>query len=322
MKHWSKQETEEIYEQLRTKSVSEIASHFHVPYAIMIDKIHKMGLNSKDERGISWSEQEDDVIKKHYQLAPQDYTMSLLPKRSWSAITQRARKTFGISRSSKDHVYVDYLFFNEWTEKSAYVFGFILADGYVRTENDSSKNGNKNILQIQVRIDDIDIIYKIAAALKFRGQLVNYGKSIKININNANIVSQLIQKGIPATQKTLKADYPPSLPKELDRHLIRGLIDGDGWSSIGKNVRDKDRYMLGFCGTEQLVKAVRSKLPIDTTAGQPYHDAPKCWRFGLYDLNALEVAKWIYTDAHIYIDRKYETYKRAIEIYKSKTLHS
>lgn len=313
-KIWSQEERYEIYDMVKTSSVSEMAKHFHVPYAKMIDKIHKMGLNSKNERQISWSPEEDAILQECYADAPKDYIMEKLPHRNWSAIRQRGKGKFNLIRKSRDHIYLNYRFFDEWTEESAYAYGFILADGYVHRANTAAK-GNKNILQIEVGIKDIDIIYKLAAAIQFRGSIVNYGKSVKISMNNAHLIDELVKKGMPLENKTFNATFPENVPSNMIRHVIRGLIDGDGWSTIMKNHRDKDMYVLGFCGTQSLVSSVKDLFPVDCSGRKVQREAKNCWGFSITGKKAYEVGKWLYSDSSIYLARKKKQLDAAKYIY-------
>lgn len=313
-KKWTQEERYLIYDMVKINTISEIAKTFCVSYSCMASKIHKMGLKAKNEREISWTKKEDNIILTNYEKASKDYIMSLLPKRTWCSIRQRAKKKFGLTRLATDRVYVDHTFFDEWTERSAYIFGYILADGYLSKRQNGS--GNKNVLQIEAGIKDIDIVYKIAAAMKFRGKIINSSSSIKINIHNANILDQLIKKGIPPKNKTFSAEFPKSVPSEFIRPLIRGLIDGDGSSLILKNNRGKDYYHIGFCGTEKLVKKVFSLLPFDLSTNKVYQEAEHCWRFIITGKKAYEIGKWLYTDASIYIDRKKEALEKATVLYQ------
>ena len=309
---WTQEEKYLIYDLVKEKTISQIAEIFGVTYSCMASKIHKMGLKCKREREVSWSEKEDQILCSIYEKASKDYIMSSLPKRTWCSIRQRAKKVFGMERLARDVTYVDHTFFDEWTEKSAYIFGFILADGYL-CKNESGI-GNKNVLQIENGIKDIDIVYKIAAALKFRGRIVQSATSAKINIHNANIINQLIEKGIPPKNKTFLADFPKDIPKEFVRHCIRGLIDGDG-SSLILDEDSRKRYMIGFCGTEAIVKKVFSLIPFDLSENKVYQEAPHCWRFGIRGKKAYEIGKWLYGDASIYLDRKKEALDIAKELY-------
>lgn len=305
-KIWSKEEESFIEENLSTFSIKELSNLFEVPYQKVVDKIHKMGLNSKESSGVLWKKSEDDILLSHFEYAPKDLLLSLLPERKWNAIWQRGRKKFNLSRKTKDRTSVNYRFFDDWSPVSAYIYGYIMADGHIHL-------GKNNYLQIDACITDIGILEKIKIAMNYQGKiyLTHNGEAARIQINNINIIEQLAKKGIPLKDKSYIAALPEILPKEYERDCIRGLIDGDGWSRI-----DKDGYYnIGLCGTRELVSKVKSMLPIDCSANKIRKTGPNNWRFNIKCKKARNIASWLYEDAEIFMDRKYNEYIKSIKLH-------
>lgn len=295
-KYWTKEEEQFLIDNLGTKSYDELSVIFNVDKLKIIDKVHKIGLNGKAAKGIYWSEEEDNVLKEHFAYAPKDYIMNLLPKRTWATIFVRGNKHLGLTRLSQDKISVNYNFFSEWNEKVAYIFGFILADGHI-----INKNG-VHALQIEQSLKDKDILFKIKEALDFKGE-VHVNKTAKLQINNVKIINDLIEKGMPVEDKSHNAIFPEDLPKEFYRDFIRGVIDGDGWSTI-----NKDGYSLGLCGNYDLISKVKDNLIEDCSNNSIRKDATYCWRFNIKGKKAKRIASWLYKDAQIFLERKYNNF--------------
>lgn len=303
-KYWSKEEMLFIKNHIDIMSISDFVNYFNVPKNKIIDKIHKMGLNSKKSRGILWTKEEDLLLRKHFEYAPKNYIQKLFPNRSWCSIVQRGHKTLLINRKVKDVISVDYNFFsNQWNEENAYIVGFILADGHIHL-------GTNNFLQIEVHYRDKDILYKIKRILSYEGNLIKRtsSNSIKLQIKNKKIIEDLVKKGIPLKNKSYTAMFP-KVPSNLIKHCIRGLIDGDGYISQENKTK---RISLGLCGTYDLCEVVKNYFPIDCSRIKIIKGTGKSFRFKVSGEKALKVLSWLYDDANIYLDRKYNKYKNIL----------
>lgn len=299
-KYWTKQEEQFIRDNIAIKTVDDFSKYFEIPKEKIADKIHKMGLNSKKARNIIWSEAEDDLLKIHFEYAPKNFILKLFPNRSWCAILQRGIKTLGLKRISQDHVYIDYNFFEKWTSLSAYIYGFIMADGHIHY-------GDQNYLQLEVALKDKDILYKIKEAMSFDGN-VSINKTARLQINNKKIIKDLIDKEMPTVDKSHNSIFPSTLPENLYRDFCRGVIDGDGWSSISSN-----SYSIGLCGNYQLISKVKEVFPEDCSNNNIRKDKNSyCWRFNIKGSKAIKIAQWLYSDSEIYLTRKYDNFCQAL----------
>lgn len=310
-KIWSIDEMNFIKNNLSKMTIAEMAEHFNVPYAKMADKIHKMGLNRKKASGELWSEEEDTLIKQHFEYAPKNYLINLLNNRTWNAIYLRGSKTFEIERKSTDRYSVDYNFFEKWNSESAYVFGFIAADGYVFYERGSTKAATG--LQFEIADYDIDILEKIKKVMNFEGPISKSNRNtVKLQINNKKIVSDLIDKGMPSTNKTFDLDFPKTLPKEFYKDFVRGLFDGDGSIYL-----EKERVSFQILGTNKVLTSIKSILPVDTDNNSIYDRSKNgcnvcCLKIS--NKKSKEIYDWLYKDATIYLDRKFYKYNELLKI--------
>lgn len=300
-KYWTEHEENYIKKNISILSVSDFSNYFKVSKAKIVDKIHKMGLNSKKARGILWTKEEDSLLKEHFEYAPKNYLMSLLPDRSWPAILQRGNKTLLLNRKSQDHISVNYNFFSTWNEYSAYTLGLILADGWITYKQNYQ---NSISLQIELQKKDYSVLKKIAEKMNYKGKIMILKDSVKLQCNNAKIVEDLIKLGIPLKNKSYTAKMINGIPYKYLRHFIRGLIDGDGWVSFYDN-----RIAIGFCGTESLTRSVQKILCPTIKIAPPRKDKNNnVWRFEVKGKKAINILYWLYNDSNIYIERKKNTY--------------
>lgn len=303
-KVWTSEEEKFIKDNLADMDLKIMCEKLNVRYVQLTHKIHRLGLSKKSASGENWTKEDDDLLAKHFKYAPKNYLMKLFPNRTWPAILQRGLKTLKLNRESQDRYYIDYNFFSEWTPESAYIFGFIAADGYVFYEDGID---NKNGLQIELSGYDMDILKKIKKILKYEGPIL-YSKrdTVKLQINNKKIIKDLIDKGIPAKNKTFDIKYPETLPDNLVRHFIRGLSDGDGSIYYCRN-----NINWELLGTKSLLESVKNKLPIDTN-NIHLQDRNKyginVFSFKISYKKAREILNWMYKDATIYLGRKYNKY--------------
>ncbi len=317
-KYWTPEEENRIEKYIAYKSVSEIANIFDVPYAKMVDKIHKMGLNAKKARNEIWSLQEDNFLKKHFVYAPRDYICQHID-RTWSSIKQHGgSKALGLQRIARDITSVNYRFFDNWSEDVAYWLGFIMADGYL-----SMREGD-TYLQIEQKSRDVDIIYKLAASLKLLGRIyISPSKdSVKLLCSNWWLCNQLVSKGIPSKNKSSAATYPQGMPQQYDKAFIRGLIDGDGWCSYNDNQRYKT-FFIGVCGTLELLTEVKNRIPFDLNniSITISNKAKTCYHLNIQGKKGFDIAAWLYEDATIFLDRKKQNYEQAKQKYLAAPSH-
>lgn len=109
------------------------------------------------------------------------------------------------------------------SESKAYALGFLLTDGHVH------KNGKR----IYFKSTDFDVLEKLKDSLRYTGPLLLANKEVRnwkecrvLQINRKSMVKDLSNIGI-FNNKNETAPWL-NLDHDLQRHFIRGLIDGDG----------------------------------------------------------------------------------------------
>lgn len=191
------------------------------------------------------------------------------------------------------------------TKEKAYTLGFILADGSISP---------KGVLQLGVSLYDKTIIEFISKVI---GGNVRYDHTLiqeKRRFPNAEL-SRKVTDILKFTGGRLKVDrHYPRVPDNLERYLIQGLFDADGYITWGRR-KDKNRIWQKISFTSQLKilegvqKYLLNKLDISTAI------KPKtgCDCYAMDFANKKDVLKFcehIYPDeSFIILNRKYLKYK-------------
>ena len=305
-KHWTAEDIKYLKDNIGHKPIKNIAKDLGVTEIAVRRKTYKLGIILKNINGEYWTAEEDRILKENFMYAPKNMLMDMIPNRTWPAIYQRGNKKMQILRLSQDKISVNYKFFENWTQESAYIFGFILADGHL-FKNKGERNANS--LQIELALYDIDILKKIKKAMEYQGNIsISSRKTCRLEIGNVKIIEDLIDKGIPSKNKTALSDFPKTLPKELYPYFILGVFDGDG--SI---YEDEKSLTFQILGTKSLLEKIKDVIPVDLKNISIY-DRMNCSTpvsvccLKVKGKKAEEIFKWLYKDSSIFLDRKHNFY--------------
>ena len=191
------------------------------------------------------------------------------------------------------------------TEEKAYWLGFLYADGHL-----GYKHNN-----IELGIDKLDYnhLVKFRDFLKLTGEKsITFSENIcRVRVSSPNMHEKLIEKGC-TPRKTLTLKFPTEdiVPTRLIRHFLRGYVDGDG--SLGIYYSKKGTYDCGLniCGTPEFL--TEAMLKIDVLKGCVLYDVKNTpvFKLSYKCLAARKVARLLYENSNIYLDRKYNIYKK------------
>lgn len=164
---------------------------------------------------------------------------------------------------------VDEGFFAIPSSNMAYVLGLAMADGCIL-----KRGCGREVLSI--KSIDKDLLETVNVLMKSQYGVYDCGQSSagntvwRIDIANKKVVGDIQEWGV-VPKKTFVATYPAGLPQCLAPDFIRGLFDGDGHVSSGrvKDKGDSHYRRLSFLGTQLLMNAVATLLPVDVTP-HPY----------------------------------------------------
>lgn len=193
------------------------------------------------------------------------------------------------------------------TEEKAYWLGFLYADGYVAV---------RAPWVVICHITDKEHVEKLAATLNFNGPLKHklqktsngFCKSYRLELCRKRFCQDLL-----CISKDRKHQGFPEVPEQLWPAFLRGLFDGDGCISIS-NCQDRRVAYTRFhqnvtwniivpVALGQELKERLSAYGITSTVTPSRSPSMVYVRSGSRR-NALLLAKLMYTDATVYLERK------------------
>lgn len=220
------------------------------------------------------------------------------------------------------------------TEEKAYFLGFLFADGYI---NEKSK-----VVVLQLAEKDKEILEKLNKVIKSNRPLqyismeCNRKKGIKVqdafrlNINCRKIYDNIVNYGcLPRKTFTLKFPTNDVIPYYLIRHFVRGYFDGDGSlvgyfpsRGNGKHFQCDVKIVSTLEFINQLSVLTSDELSISTNVTKRFKDGKNNYNYQLSgNLNVIKFLEWIYKDANIYLDRKFQTFKRVVNTINNGKMH-
>ena len=134
--------------------------------------------------------------------------------------------------------YVETYIMNINNEFLSYFIGFLQTDGYI----------HRKYVSIEINDIDVHILNKfqenLGGTVRYRTRNTNFKKNSRLAAwrkGSVDFVKELNKIGLPCGKKS-KSAYPITIDKDLKRHYIRGLIDGDGSLLISSD----NIPMIGF----------------------------------------------------------------------------
>jgi hypothetical protein len=195
--------------------------------------------------------------------------------------------------------YVDDNFFsNINSEITGYWLGFIFADGCV---------SDRNTLAITTQRRDRHHLERFTNDLKYEGNICDYNvrqyECSSIQIASKQICEDLIKLGC-TPRKSLTLEFP-DINDDVLRFFILGVLDGDGYiAPNGRNVQIVTTKMFA----EKLKEIVKEKLGVEAKIKDIHNPNGITRVFALYGKNCRKFLDWLYKDATIFLQRKYEKY--------------
>lgn len=200
-----------------------------------------------------------------------------------------------------------FIFKNIDTEEKAYWLGFLYADGSVGSTDNRIELGlaEKDLHHIEKFKNFIGLDNKISYRPKM--------KSYRYCFKNEDFKNTLIEKGCtPRKSLTLKFPTEEQVPRNLVRHFIRGYFDGDGCF-----VNTDSCFEAGFISTEDFIRGLLNCVPEELKKDSKIknvHRENGAKKYAFYSYHDVKCfLDFMYKDAAIYLDRKYEHYLDFIE---------
>ncbi len=229
-----------------------------------------------------------------------------------------------LSEAAKEFTFDEDFFEKIDTEEKAYWLGFLYADGCIN--NRQSKLCRTIQYTIKLTLAEIEPVeafkkslksdYKISVqkVISKKGKnLVNYS----LTITSEKMFNDLINLGC-VLNKTHILKFPTEnqVPKDLQRHFIRGYFDGDG--SIMRNIcRQKrgeatfcyTRPKVQFCGTLEFLNSVKKLLNIERKLFKESRNNSRTWYLNQDSYpQVYRIYNFMYENSTIYLQRKKEKF--------------
>lgn len=203
-------------------------------------------------------------------------------------------------------------------EKKAYWLGFIYADGYIIETISKTGKVKSMYLGIGLQEGDREHLQKFLSDIEYvngkvRNKLVKLnGKEIntvRVSINHTNMCRDLIKLGVtPRKSHTLTFPSTEIVPSHLLPHFIRGYLDGDGCVEHRPTKTDGIRLRVSMVGTKWFLEGLMARVPIfqANIRGDKRSAIPTSNNVISYSCNrANTIANYLYKNANVYLDRKY-----------------
>lgn len=239
------------------------------------------------------------------------YTIGKLYKADDSSIRSRL-VAWDVKMRPLRRIEVNEAFFdNIDDERKAYILGLLMADGH----------NHKDKYKFSLAITDLDILETIVEAIGYKGKIrlqkmrkKNKKPMYRLRVSSKRMNEALVKAGC-VYRKTYGGKFP-EVREDLQQHLIRGWLDGDGTiyktkrGQWGSAITGNSEYCDGIIDvlTKLEISTVKTLLSINEQTGHRTHNI--VIHNGQNNLNLEKFLDWIYKESEMKLSRKYKRYLR------------
>ncbi len=215
------------------------------------------------------------------------------------------------------------------TEEKAYWLGFWYADGYLDSRPLNLNTKPKYGLELSLKGSDFTHLEKFNTFMKHSKNIVKISetkcgtticKRCRWIVTNKHLWQTLNSLGC-TPKKSLVISFPDSSifkSPNLIKHFIRGYWDGDGCLSWCD--KEHTQPHVSILGTEDFLTSIKKYLPLkfDYVLEKANKDSSNeiTKQFSVCGKNGYELAKYLYSNSTIYLERKYEKYLEYCRLYE------
>lgn len=223
-------------------------------------------------------------------------------------------------------------FFKEWSAPMAWVLGLIFTDGNLSLKPTGGANAKwkARVKTLQFSQKEPEIIEKMLHHMDCNAKItkrkrrvsksgVVAGEVYTFSVYNEQIYDSLVTHGV-TPRKSMTIQFP-DVPEPYMRHFIRGCWDGDGSISFPKKGNHRASIVSGSLPflegmMDSLVSAGQKRERIYNRNEGRHH-----W-FVFIGKKCANLFEYFYHDVSdsMYMERKYELFKRAYELWKDQTI--
>jgi hypothetical protein len=298
---WSKEEVQTLKEFYTTMPMHQLIKLLPNRTSLAIrKKACKLGLGADWHAHLEplrkWSQENIDVLIKEYLKGRNVEELARVLNKSVYAIRHKA-KELGLRVQDFRFYKVRDDAFSNWSEESAYWLGFISADGYLYEKTKTlivtlSEKDKEHLAKFRDFIAPNNPIY------------VRHGRAT-LRIRSDRIYDSLITLGV-TPRKSLTLNFP-NIPESFFRPYILGYSDGDGSIFCTKDGLIVWKVLGTYLFLKSMSENIKSRVGVEMNVN-------KCTDCRAYNIQvagekAKRILRWLYTEATIYLDRKYQRYR-------------
>lgn len=306
-------EQQAIASYLRGNSLKQVEQAIGLGSATVYNVLHRYGIPLRTKGGINPIDK--NLVAEQYKSG-----MTMQEIADEQGVTASAIKLYlneqNIQRRTRNEHYnpnLKHNYFSEIdTERKAYFLGFLITDGCVCRPNPKNNRMYPSI-EMQLHHQDSYILQEFLDDVGSSAHIVHNltRNHDKISFVSSQMAHDLKQYGV-VPRKTWETYLPVLKDKSMMPHLVRGLIDGNGWISC-YTCKAKWVYNIGFCGNPGLVIGLHAYL-VQTLGLKDtgYVVKPNCLHSTKWasQNDMYTLGEWLYKDATIYLTRKREVYEK------------
>lgn len=210
-------------------------------------------------------------------------------------------------------------FFNTWSDRMAYVLGYIYADGNLE---DSAYIRGKYIRVTSIDLERIESIKELmgsAHSIRMETRRSKGKQRFLLRIGSAKLFDSLHQLGI--TPRKSSTMLFPTIPPKYISHFVRGYFDGDGCVHIDKAYGKPKRLSTVFTsGSKKFLQSLQkfSQENLRTGGGIYAHgSAQGTFQLRYSTRDSLRLFLFMYsthTDSKLHLKRKYDIFNQYLAL--------
>ena len=309
---WTEEEIQYLKQNYESELYSDIAKLFNRSEGAIRAKCHELNLVQKDE----WTNDDLEFLRKNYY----EYTNAELAKllnRTENAIHLKGNR-MGLKKSP---YYCNYGFFDDInTEEKAYWLGFLTADGWIN----KNEKTNAGVVGTEIQYGDIEHLKKFNKSLEGNYKITDRWKECSITskdktkknhmcclrIFSQQMYNSLVKLGF-TNNKSYDVDIP-DISNELLPHYLRGYFDGDGCFSYTSKSFGVSFLSASWDLIHSLHELFKKKLDIECNVSSYVSEyETTMYTIQIYKKkDKIKLLDYMYQEASIYLNRKYEKYLR------------
>lgn len=190
---------------------------------------------------------------------------------------------------------------SEW---KAYFLGFMYADGHI--------NVKKNRIELTIHKKDSYILKKFIKLMESNISLLKYKNNSMFLLYSKEYSKKFKELGVMSNKF-----YGLTIPNEIKennlfKHFLRGFFDGDGTVFFSKYHPKKIRIEAGFIGEKTFLHEIEKELSslLIFKSSEKNYKTKDLISINYKGRKARILLEYLYSDATIYLHRKYNRYKR------------